>query len=142
MKRQNETAGFTFGPAIKAFLFCVFIGGSGLGFVWQKQEIGDLGRQLKDAELRLEELKRQNKNRTETLQQFLDPRLLAQKATTQFPDLTQPVPNRIVILSEPPPIARETVAPAAAPSSVPSGAPGPAATPSVRQIARTGGRIL
>ena len=142
MKRQNETAAFTFGPAIKAFLFCVFIGGSGLGFVWQKQEIGDLGRQLKDAELRLEELKRQNKNRTETVQQFLDPRLLAQKATTLFPDLTQPVRNQIFILPEPPRIVRESVAPAAAPSSVPSGAPGPAATPSVRQIARTGGRIL
>ena len=142
MKRQNETAAFTFGPAIKAFLFCVFIGGSGLGFVWQKQEIGDLGRQLKDAELRLEELQRQNKNRTETVQQFLDPRLLAQKATTLFPDLTQPVRNQIFILPEPPRIVRESVAPAAAPSSVPSGAPGPAATPSIRQIARTGGRIL
>lgn len=142
MKRENETAGFTFGPAIKAFLFCLFIGGSGLGFVWQKQEIGDLGRQLKDAELRLEELRRQNKNRTETLQQFLDPRLLAQKATTQFPDLTQPVANRIFILPEPPPMVRESVAPAAAPSSVPSGAPGPAVAPSVRQIARTGGRVL
>ena len=141
MKRQNETAGFGFGPAIKAFLFCVFIGGSGLGFVWQKQEISDLGRQLKDAELRLEELKRQNKNRAETLQQFLVPRLLAQKANQQFPDLTQPVPNQIFILSEPLPMLRETVAPSAIPASAPS-SPAPNATPSIRQIARTGGRIL
>jgi hypothetical protein len=48
------------GPALRAFLLCLLIGGSGVGYVWQKDQIFQLGRQIKVRELRLIHLKEQN----------------------------------------------------------------------------------
>ena len=49
-----------FGPALKAFLLCLFIGGSGVGYVWQKNQFFELGKQIKQRELRLNGLAVQN----------------------------------------------------------------------------------
>src|ERR1041385_578542 len=40
--RKNQTAAVRFGPALKALSLCLFIGGSGLGYVWQKDQINIL----------------------------------------------------------------------------------------------------
>jgi len=41
--RKSQSAAIRFGPALKAFLLCLLIGGSGIGYVWQKDQIGRLG---------------------------------------------------------------------------------------------------
>ena len=41
--RKYQTAANRFGPALKAFLLCLLIGGSGVGRVWQKDQISRLG---------------------------------------------------------------------------------------------------
>ena len=51
--RKYESAAIRFGPALKAFLLCLLIGGSGVGYVWQKNQIYELGRQFKQQERRL-----------------------------------------------------------------------------------------
>ncbi len=38
---------------MKAFLLCLVIGGSGVGYVWQKNQIYELGKQIKLREQRL-----------------------------------------------------------------------------------------
>jgi hypothetical protein len=65
--RKSQSAAIRFGPALKAFLLCLLIGGSGIGYVWQKDQIGRLGRQKKDREIRLERLKHQNSDLREQL---------------------------------------------------------------------------
>jgi transposase len=127
-----------FKPAIVAFVFCAFIAASGLGFVWQKRQINDLGRQLKEAEVRLDELRRQNKNRAETLQQFLSPRLLDQKAATMFPDLARPSVDQIFTLPEPQVRQRSNVEPTQAPVVPRAPQAAPASGP--QQVARATNR--
>src|SRR5262245_33776306 len=58
--RKYQSAAIRFGPAIKAFLLCAVIGGSGLGYVWQKSQIDQLGRQILKREQELKALDLQN----------------------------------------------------------------------------------
>ena len=41
--RKYQSAAIRFGPALKALLLCLLIGGSGVGYVWQKDQIIRLG---------------------------------------------------------------------------------------------------
>ncbi len=118
-----------FGSAIKAGLFCLLICGAGLGYVWHKRQIEELGQLIKQEEHKLEELLRHNKNRADAVQQFVSPRLLDQKAMAYFPELTRPAAQQVVTLWEPKAtLLRELPAPAATPA--------PAPLSGVRQIAR------
>ncbi len=54
--RKSQSVAVRFGPAIKAVVICLLIGGSGVGYVWQKQQIVGLGRLMKDRENRLRRL--------------------------------------------------------------------------------------
>ena len=54
--RKYQSAAIRFGPPLKVFLFCSLIGGSALGYVWQKDQISQLGRQINRYEVRLDEL--------------------------------------------------------------------------------------
>ena len=51
--RKNQSAAVRFGPALKALLICLFIGGSGVGYVWQQNQLLELGRQKAEKEKRL-----------------------------------------------------------------------------------------
>ncbi|MBI3414522.1 MAG: hypothetical protein HY043_04240 [Verrucomicrobia bacterium] len=59
--RRNQAAAIWFAPALKAFLLCLFFGGSGVGYVWQQNQIKDLGRQIKLRESRRDQLLKENK---------------------------------------------------------------------------------
>ena len=61
MNRKKGNKAVRFGPALKAVLICVVTCGLGLGYVWQKQQINSLGQQIKENEIKLEELRRENK---------------------------------------------------------------------------------
>src|SRR2546427_553770 len=58
--RKNQSAAVRFGPAVKALLICLFIGGSGIGYVWQQNQLLELGRQKAEKEKRLNLLRVQN----------------------------------------------------------------------------------
>ena len=58
--RKHQTAAVRFGPALKALSLCVFLGGSGVGYVWQKDQINILAERLKASETRYDQLRRQN----------------------------------------------------------------------------------
>jgi len=58
--RRTQSAEVRFGPALKALLICLFIGGAGVGFVCQKNQLNQLGRQKKEREMQLEQLRLRN----------------------------------------------------------------------------------
>jgi hypothetical protein len=103
--RKHQSASVRFGPWLKAFLLCLFFGGSGLGYVWQKNQLLELGRRIRLGELRLEELQRQNKLRADALSHLRSPRYLDQRVTELKLGLGLPQPEQIVRLIELPPDA-------------------------------------
>ncbi|HEY1173205.1 MAG TPA: hypothetical protein VGH19_17685 [Verrucomicrobiae bacterium] len=74
--RKNEAAGVRFGPAIKAVLLCLFIAAAAIGFVWQQSQIGALGKEMKERETKLAELKRQNQLRNDQLRWMRSPQVI------------------------------------------------------------------
>jgi hypothetical protein len=97
--RKSDSAAIRFGPALKAFLLCLLIGGSGVGYVWQKDQIGQLGQQIAKREARLRNLMEQNERLRKQLQIMCLPRSLMSRA--QELGLGPPQPSQIWRLSEP-----------------------------------------
>ena len=77
--RKNQSAAIRFGPALKALILCLLIGGASLGYVWQKSQIDQLGRLIKQREIRLAELRDQNKKLGDQLALLQSPARLQQK---------------------------------------------------------------
>jgi len=90
-----------FGPALKAFLLCFFIGGSGVGYVWQKNQLDELGKQIKQRELHLNVLAVQNEKSKKQLATMRSPAFLENRIKELNLGLVQPQPNQIWRLPEP-----------------------------------------
>jgi len=101
--RKYRSAAIRFGPALKAFFLCLLIGGSGVGYVWQKNQIAQLGQQLKRSEMRLDQAKNLNKRLETQLQGLRDPGILKQKIKDLKLGLIEPPRSQIWILPEPSP---------------------------------------
>jgi len=104
--RKYQSAAIRFGPALKAFLLCLLIGGSGVGYVWQKSQIYELDRQIKSREIRLAELRDQNKKLGDQLSMLRSPAKLDQRVRELNLGLGQPRPASVVRLLEPAPALR------------------------------------
>jgi len=104
--RKYQSAAIRFGPALKAFLLCLLIGGSGVGYVWQKSQIYELGRQIKTRENRLAELRDQNKKLGDQLSMLRSPAKLDQRVRELNLGLGQPRQSSVVRLFEPAPAPR------------------------------------
>ncbi len=99
--RKYEPAAIRFGPALKAFFLCLVIGGSAVGYVWQKNQILQLGEQLRRGETRLDQAKVLNKRLETQLQGLRDPRYLKQKIKDYNLGLVEPSRSQIWSLPEP-----------------------------------------
>src|SRR5512145_1503641 len=99
--RKYQSAAVRFGPALKAFLLCALIGGSGVGYVWQKSQIDELGRQIKAREIRLAELETQNKKARDQLAVLRSPILLKRRVEELKLGLVEPHHAQIWRLPEP-----------------------------------------
>ena len=97
--RKYRSAALRFGPALKAVLLCLLLGGSGLGYVWQKNQIYELGRQRRAREMRLERLLDHNKKLAEQLGKMRTPLSLGQCLKNL--SLGPPLPSQIWRLLEP-----------------------------------------
>src|SRR5215469_11593362 len=92
--RKYRSAAIRFGPALKAFLLCLFIGGSGVGYVWQKDQIRRLGQQIKEREMKLSLLEDENEKRKKQLAgmrspSYLEARIKELKLGLEAPQLSQ-----------------------------------------------------
>src|SRR5437867_471190 len=108
--RRYLSAVVRFGPALKAFVLCLLIGGSGVGYVWQKNQIYELGRQIKQREVRLNGLMAQNEKLRNQLGTNLLPVSLEQRIKDMNLGLVPPQAAQVWHLKEP---AREAARPRA-----------------------------
>jgi len=99
--RKYQSAAIRFGPALKAFLLCLLIGGSGVGYVWQKTQIYELGQQIRKRELRLAEMQDNNKKLGDQLSMLRSPAKLDARVRELNLGLGQPRPEQIRRLIEP-----------------------------------------
>ena len=99
--RKYQSAAIRFGPALKALVICLLIGGSGVGYVWQKDQIYQLGQQIKRREVRLNELAQQNEKLKKQLGMMRSPWFLEMRIKELNLGLVRPEPAQIWRLPEP-----------------------------------------
>jgi hypothetical protein len=99
--RKNESAAVRFGPALKAFLLCLFLGGTGVGYVNQKNQLFRLASQYTELEHRLDKLRRDNAARAGNLDALQTPSELETRIKQMNLGLVAPQPSQIVHLVEP-----------------------------------------
>ena len=58
--RRHQSAAIRFGPALKAVALCLVIGGSAVGYVWQKDQIRRLEERIARTESELEQWRGRN----------------------------------------------------------------------------------
>jgi hypothetical protein len=100
--RKNQAAAIRFGPALKASFLCLLIGGSAIGYVWQKSEIGRLGNQILAREKRLAQLQSDNKRFSDQISILHSPVMLDQRAKELNLGLAPATPMQVVRLTETP----------------------------------------
>ncbi len=100
MNRKTSKSAVRFGSAIKAVLICLVTCSLGLGYVWQKQQINILGGQIKENEIKLEKLRRENKDGGDRLAFLMSPHQLDERLRKLNLDLEVPHPKQIIVLIE------------------------------------------
>jgi len=100
--RKNQAAAIRFGPALKAAFLCLLIGGTAVGYVWQKGEIYRLGQQISQREIKLKQLRNDNKRLSEQVSILHSPPLLDQRVKELNLGLGPMSPLQVVRLNEPP----------------------------------------
>jgi hypothetical protein len=103
--RKYQSAAIRFGPALKAFLLCLLIGGSGVGYVWQKSQINELGKQLIARERQLAKLDEDIEKLRKQLGTLRSPQYLEKRIKDLNLGLVAPQPSQIWRLNEPLPDA-------------------------------------
>jgi cell division protein FtsL len=96
--RKNQAAAIRFGPALKASFLCLLIAGSAVGYVWQKSQVYQLGKQIRETESRLTQLERNNQMLADQLADLRSPVKLDQRARNL--GLVPAQPAQVVRLSE------------------------------------------
>lgn len=99
--RKSQSAAIRFGPALKAVVLCLLIGGSGIGYVWQKEQIIRLGQQITKREIRLNGLEEQNEKLRKQLATMRSPRSLEMRIQELNLGLVPPQPTQVWRLPEP-----------------------------------------
>jgi hypothetical protein len=98
--RRTQSAEVRFGPALKALLICLFIGGAGVGYVCQKNQLDQLGRQKKARETQLEQLRLRNAQLARQLWERQSVPVLERRAKELNLGLGAPHPSQVVVLED------------------------------------------
>jgi uncharacterized protein HemX len=99
--RKHQSAAIRFGPALKAIVLCLLIGGSGVGYVWQKDQIARLGQEIKLREERLGRLTQENEKKKNQLAAMHSLTFLDRRIKELNLGLAAPLPAQIWRLTEP-----------------------------------------
>ena len=89
------------GTVVRAFLLCAAIIGAGLGYVWQKNLIYELGQQRLAKELTLRQLRDATEKLRHLYQGMLLPKALEERARELKLGLGPAQPTQILRLTEP-----------------------------------------
>lgn len=99
--KKGQSAAIRFGPALKAFFLCSLIAGSAVGYVWQKSQIYQLGRQMRQCEIQLGQLRSQNQSLADELAILRSPVMLDKRARQLNLGLAPAQPGQVYRLPEP-----------------------------------------
>ena len=102
--RKNQAAAIRFGPALKASFLCLLIGGSAIGYVWQKSEIGRLGQQILEREKHLTQTQNENKRLSDQIAILHSPVMLDRRAKELNLGLVPAQPLQVVRITETAPV--------------------------------------
>ena len=100
--RKSQSASIRFYPALKALFLCLLIAGLALGYVWQKSQIYQLGRQITACESRLMQIRDENQKLGDQLAVLRSPVMLDQRVRELKLGLVPAQPMQIYQLVEPP----------------------------------------
>jgi cell division protein FtsB len=96
--RKTQSAELRFGPALKALLICFFLGGAGVGYVYQKDLLDKLSHEKREREQELNRLQLDNAQKSAHLDRLNSQRQLQERARRMHPDLGLPTPDQVVVL--------------------------------------------
>ena len=82
-------------------MLCLLIGGSGVGYVWQKSQINELGKQILKRERQRSELEQQNEKLRKQLATMRSPRALEASVKKMNLGLGPAQPGQVSKLDEP-----------------------------------------
>jgi cell division protein FtsB len=98
--RKSQSASIRFGPALKALFLCLLIAGSAVGYVWQKSQIYQLGREIRQEETHLAQLRSDNERLANQLSILRSPVMLDERARQLNLGLVPAQPSQIFRLPE------------------------------------------
>ena len=101
-RNRKSGSAVRFVPAMKAALICLLLGGSAIGYVYQKNQIFELGRQVQKSEQRLNTLRDNNAKLQKSLLTLQSGVYLEQRAKQLNLGLVQPAQSQILTLIEVP----------------------------------------
>jgi cell division protein FtsL len=99
--RRYQSAAIRFGPALKALFLCLVIAGLAVGYVWQKGQIYQLGRQITSCESRLGQLRDENQRLGDQLAVLRSPMMVDQRVHELNLGLVPAQPTQVYRLVEP-----------------------------------------
>src|ERR1700690_2908182 len=99
--RKNQSAAIRFGPALKALFLCLLIAGSAVGYVWQKSQIYQLGQQIRQREIRLDQMRNDDQKLGDQLSILRSPAMLDRRARELNLGLVPAQPAQVWRLTEP-----------------------------------------
>ncbi len=105
-------------PVLKTFLLCGLLCGAAVGYVWQKNQIYELGNQCRAREATLGRLQNQNRKLRDLLAVQRSPQTLDQRVRALNLGLCLPQPNQVWHLVEPSRVPSAPVTNGAAPQWV------------------------
>ena len=89
-----------FSTVLKVVLLCTLIGGSAIGYVWQKSEISRLGKQIVAKEKSIEQLRKENKLMADQVAVLQSPVMIDRRAKELSLGLAPAQPAQKIILTE------------------------------------------
>ena len=103
--RKKPPPSIRVGPWVKAALLCLFFGGSGIGYVWQKRQIHELGMEIRKRELNLELRCTENERLKQQWNELRSPRKVWEQLRRLDLHLGLPQPEQILRLPDLPMMA-------------------------------------
>lgn len=97
-----QAAAIWFPPALKAVVLCGFIFGSAIGYVWQKNRLGELGQRIHEKEDQLVRLRDANDGFAMQLRMLQSRAYLERRVRELNLDLAKPQESQILVIIEAP----------------------------------------
>lgn len=98
--RKSQSASIRFAPALKALFLCLLIAGSAIGYVWQKSQILQLGKEISRSESQLRQLRADNERMENQLAVLRSPVMLDARVRQLNLGLIPAQPSQVVRLQD------------------------------------------